>query len=87
MFASDGSNIRRIATTSFSIADITAEYERIQRLVLDGRFTEAEVPALKLKHLLTREAGLAFTKKRLDSLLADIARHTSTNGNGGRPPA
>ncbi len=66
---------------TFNIDQINQEYLRLARLVLAGHYSEAEAPALELRHALTREAGLSYTKKRVENLLADIARNTS-NGNG-----
>lgn len=60
--------------------EINAEYLRIARLVLCGRHDEAEEPALALRHLLTREPGLAYMKRCVGNLLAQIARGKGSNG-------
>ena len=63
-----------------SVSEINQEYTRIARLVLAGRHAEAKAPALELRHLLTREPGLAYMKRCADKLLAQIARGQGSNG-------
>ena len=65
----------------FSITEISKEYERIARIVIAGRHAEAEKTALALRHALATEPGLSHIKRCVENLLAQIARHTSRNGN------